>query len=74
MTAADLSNIIANMGRLRGAVKAEAESYMGVNSSGTPCVSIRHSTANDLLQSLAAWEQELATLFHDKPTIEEEIG
>lgn len=74
MTRDEVISMVANMGRLQGAVKSEAESFMGINSSGTSCVSIRESTANDLLQHLATWQAQLATLLHAEPTIEEEIG
>jgi len=66
----DISIIIGEMGRLQGAVKSEAESYMAVNSSGTKCVSIREKTANDLLTSLSDWRAALATLLEDGEAIE----
>jgi len=69
-TKGDIALIIGSMGRLQGAVKSEAESFMGVNSSGTKCVSIRESTANDLLQSLATWQTALGELLEDETPVE----
>lgn len=69
-TKRDLAVIVGDMGRLRGAIKSEAESFMAVNSSGTPCVSVREKTANDLLRSLATWQEALGALLEDDAPIE----
>lgn len=69
-TKSEIALVIGDMGRLQGAVKSEAESFVGVNSSGTPCVSIRETTANDLLQSLDRWRTILGALVDDDTPVE----
>lgn len=67
MTPRDVASMIANMGRLAGRVRTEAETCPRITRSGEPYVGIREITANDLLASLAEWRGELSTLLDDKP-------
>jgi len=69
---AAILRMISEMGFVSGAVKSEAESFMGINSAGTVCVSIRQSTANDLLAKLGQWQNVLGGLLEDGEPVEVE--
>lgn len=68
---AAILRMISEMGFVSGAVKSEAESFMGI-SAGTVCVSIRQSTANDLLSKLSQWQNVLGGLLEDGEPVEVE--
>ena len=66
ITKSDLCAIIGEMGQFRGAVKSEAETTMAVKDN----VSIRLTTANDLLARLTTWQAALTTLLEDDRPVE----
>lgn len=63
--------VIADMGRIQGMVKAESDIIPRVRMELTgTCVSIRATTANDILASIGRWQALLRTLVEDDPPVE----
>ncbi len=65
MTQQELAKLLAEMSRLAGQVKTEAETTIGVNASGVKYGSVRRSTLEELIPSMHRWEAQLRGLFSD---------